>query len=273
MATTSNMTTIKAALAYAHDELHNKRALSEADFDEKGLSTQAHEQWVAYVEELREVVCEYNKVAQGKDSTDKAIQTALGKVWSAWRAVLKEGTEGDFNANFFVRKADATMIANFAGLKAMDTARGKQFTNYGKADFRRNIETVIGIRMAGNAVLSDDDRDLVEAYEGAVKTIKRTTDALEGTTDKKGNPIPGLKTLETIAENNIKREEGFCDKYKVSKEEREDRLASLKKKLKDAQDAVKEAEKSKKAAEKTKEEKEEAYNAVIALLQSVGDFK
>lgn len=273
MANTSNLATIKAVIAYAHDELHNKRALKEADFNEVGLSGQAFEQWEAYVEDLRKDVCEYNRVAQAQDSTDKAIQTALGRVWSSWRAVLKEGTEGDFNSNFFVRKADATMIANFAGLKAMDTARGKQFTNHGKADFRRNVETVIGIRMAGNALLSDDDRDLIEAYEGALKAIKRNTDALEGTKDKKGNPIPGLRALAVIAENNVKKEEGFCDKYNVSAEEREDRLSSFKARLKDAQDAVKDAEKALKTAEKTKEDKEEDYNSVIALLKSVGDFK
>lgn len=271
--TTSNLVSIKVAIAYAHDELHNKKALSEKDFTEKGLSTMAFQQWEAYVEELRLVVAEYNKLAQDKDASDKAIQTALGKVWSNWRAVVKEGTEDQFNSNFFIRKADATMIANFAGLYAMDTAVGRQFTTKGKADFRKAVETVIGIRMAGNAVLSDEQRDLIESYEKAVKAIKNYTEALEGKKDKKGTPIIGLRTLVTLAEKDYKKEETFLKKYKASEEETKERLQDLQTKIDNAKADVAEAEKKLKEAEKTKEEKEADYTKAIALLKSVGDFK
>lgn len=270
---TSNLVSIKAAIAYAHDELHNRKALGKQDFEERGLSEQAFTQWCDYVEELRVVVAEYNKLAQDKDATEKAIQTAQGKIWSAWRAVLKEGTESDYNKNFFVRKADATMIANFCGLHAMDTAIGRQFTTKGKTDFRKAVETVIGIRMAGNALLDDEKRDLIAAYEGAVKTIQKNQDALEDSKDKKGKVVAGLRTLASIAEKRVTEEEKFLAELGVKKEVIDKRLETLKYAAEEAKAAVADAQKAIAEAEKTKAEKEKDYNKVIALLKSVGDFQ
>lgn len=271
---TSNLVTIKEAIAWAHDEMHNKRALSKKDFEERGLTEQAYDTWVEFNDELLEAASEYNRLAQSsKKVTEKEIQTAIGKVWSAWRNVIKEGTESKFNKNFFIRSADATMIANFCALKAMDTARGQQFTNQKSADFRRKVEIVIGIRMTGNAMLDDDKRDTILAYEGALKTIKNNTDALEDTKDKNGTIIPGLRTLVAIAENNLKKEKAFCEKYKCSDEEVAERTKPLEMRITDAKEAVKDAEKAIADAEKTKASKEKEYNKVIALLKSVGDYK
>ena len=271
---TSNLVSIKSAIAWAHDDMHNKRALSAKDFEDQGLTEQAHTTWVEYNDELLEAASTYNKLAQSnKKVAEKDLQVALGKVWAAWRQVIKEGTEKDFNKNFFIRPSDATMMANVCALKTMDTAKGQQFTNQKSADFRRKVEIVIGIRMAGNAMLDDDKRDLILAYEGAVKTIKNYTDALEDGEDNKGNKTPGLKTLVIIAENALKKEKAFCEKYKASEEEIAERTAPLVKKVNEANDAVKEANKKIAEATKTKEAKEKDYNKVIALLKSVGDYK
>ena len=36
---TSNLVSIKAAIAYAHDELHNRKALGKQDFEERGFQS------------------------------------------------------------------------------------------------------------------------------------------------------------------------------------------------------------------------------------------
>ena len=165
------------------------------------------------------------------------------------------------------------MIANFCGLHAMDTAVGRQFTTKGKTDFRKAVETVIGIRMAGNALLDDEKRDLIAAYEGAVKTIQKNQDALEDSKDKKGKVVAGLRTLASIAEKRVAEEEKFLAELGVKKEVIDKRLETLKYAAEEAKAAVADAQKAIAEAEKTKAEKEKDYNKVIALLKSVGDFQ
>lgn len=270
---TSNLTSIKAVIAYAHDDLHNKKALTQENFSDKGLSAQQFEQWVAYVEQLRETCVVYNKLAEKKSSSAKEIQAAEGQVWSAWRAVLKEGTEDEYNKNFFVRKTDATKIANWASLTTIDTAVGRQFANKGKADFRKSIETLIGIRMTGNGVLDDDKRDVITAYESAVKTIQRNKEALEDSKDKSGKPVAGLISLATLAEKNLAEEKAFLEELGVAEDKIAKRLERFEKAVADANAAVADANKEIAKAEKTKAEKEAEYNKTIALLNSVGDYQ
>lgn len=287
--TTSNLVSIKEAIAWAHDEMHNRRALGKDDFAELGLTENAYNNWVAYVTELRKAVVDYNTVAQAEDAVKafkslgiktksepdekKALATVEGAVWSAWRAVLKAGTEKDFNKNFFVRKADITMIAGFCGLGKVNTARGPQLGTKALTDFRKNIEMCIGVRMTGNGLLSDEKKDLIVAYEGAIRAIQTNTDALNDSKDSKGKTVLGLVNSLEKEQNDLDNLNAMLDEMGATEEQRNKFTAAQQAKVDALSDSVDKAKKAIADAEKVRDEKKEEYDKTIALLNSVGDFK
>lgn len=268
----SNLMSLHDLIAYAHDELMNRRALSESDFSDKGLPKQEFDQWTAYVEELRQQVIEYNTVAQSRVATDKAIENAKGHVWVAWRDVLKKGAEEEYCKNFFVRENDVHLMSEWAGLTAVSTVRGKVWGNASKTNFRRNVETAIGIRMAGNAMLSDDDRDLITAYEGAQKTVKSMTDALNDRVEN-GKTINGLYTALRGAEKGLEEMQNLVATLNIDDKSKEKLLEKSKFAVTMAKDKVTDAEKKLKNAQDTISEKQKDYDKLIGTLKSVGDNK
>lgn len=289
MATTSNLVSIKSVIAYAHDELKNRRALSVKDFEENGLTAQAHSQWTAYVDELKEAVDNYNDVTQAKDivkafkavrpdvkgniTEKKAIDTIEGAVISTWRSVLKEGTENEFNKNFFLRDSDIAMLAGFCGLGTTNTAKGPQFSHKSSADFRKRIEMCIGIRMTGNGMLSDTTRDLIVAYESAVKTIDTNKAALADSKDNDGRTVTGLESSLKLRTIELEEQAKMLDELGIDADKKTVILKGLQAKVDELTTKVSEAKEKIEEAQKVVDNNKESYEKAIALLKSVGDYQ
>lgn len=270
--TTSNIKSIKKALIYAHDEMMNRHALNKEDFEKLDLADSTLNSWIEYVEELRETTKEYLRLSEDKDATEEQIIGALGKVAAGWRRVCKEGAESDFHKNFFVRKTDAYTIAEWCGRTATITARGRVWAPKGKADFRKHVETLIGIRMAGNAILTDEQRDYITDYEGAIRMIKNKEDALADTVTR-GKTTYGLRSVAKFKAKDLEEHEAFFDKYKITGQEREDELKVYRDALATAKKAVADAEADIKKYEKIRDTNKEGYDKTIALLKSIGADK
>lgn len=265
----SNLPAIKDAIVYAYDTLHNSRALSKQDFEDVGLTEQALTQWKEYVEGLRKAANAYVDLAADKNASDQKINAALGAAWAEWRRVLKQGTEEDFNKTMFVRKADVPVfIAGMCGSKLQKTARAKVLAHATAADFRRSIETLIGIRMAGNAILTEEQRDTISAYESAKHTVKTKTEALEGYERNKVH-IQGLNEKLTALKAVLTEKEALADKYNYSKEDREKETGKLSSDVKAVEKEIDAANESIKKANKTIASKEEDYKKVIALIKPI----
>ena len=264
----SNLATIKSAIVKAREE-HNRHALNKKDFEDQGLTEQAFEQWCEYIKELRTVAVEYVNLTEQIDATDRQIETARRKVWAAWQDVLKQGTDKDFDPHFFIRKEDATKIGHWASFTTIDTAVGRMATNNSLTEFRKRVEILIGIRMAGNEMLDDDKRDLIAAYEGAVRSITNCNNLLDGY--KRGDQqvvglrkrLDGAKAIERKRLEQVK-------KYGMTEEEAEDFLADIRETIKDLDKQVKDTEKTLKEAIKTRDEKQDDYNNVKAKLRVIG---
>lgn len=268
--TTSNLATIKAAIVYAHDEMNNTRALGKKDFEKLGLPEQELTLWSSYVEDLRKAVVEYNKLTQDpdKEPSEKEEKTAAGKITAIWRLVLKQGTEDAFHKGFFLRRGDDTTIAKTCGLYFQSTARGRVAATRNATDFRKMIETLIGIRLAGNAMLDDATRDLIVGYESAEHTIKSRTKMLDGDNKTKGlrDTVKGQKAELAIQQDSLKQ-------LGVEEEKIDAFTKALKKAIEDNEKAIKEAEKAKSDAQKVIDENKDAYDKAIALLKSIGDYQ
>lgn len=287
MATTSNLVSIKDAIAWAHDDMMNKRALNVKDFEDLGLTKQAHEQWVAYVSELKEAVDTYNDITQAKDTlkafkaakieTEKEVkdkQTAIdivtGRVWSTWRSVVKEGSENEFNKRFFIYETDLPMIIGFCGLGTINTKKGKQFDHKQEADFRKMVETCIGIRMAGNGMLSDATRDVVLAYESAVKKIDTNKALLADSKDKDGRTIAGLESNLKLTTIKLDEQTKMLDELGIDAEKKATILKSLQTEVDTLTTKVKDAKKAITDNEEIRDKNQKAYDKAIALLKSAG---
>lgn len=271
--TTFELVTVKKALAWAHDE-GNKHVLSRKEFEELGLSDQAYDQWEAFTDDLRVAAAEYNRLAQSATSTKEDLAKAEDAVWKAWRSVLAEGTEQKFNKNFFMRPYDAHTIGNWAALKAVPTAHGRVWGTQAKADFRRNIETMIGIRMAGNAMLTDDQHNLITSYEKAVASIQRNQEALEDSVQN-GKRKPGLKSALESAKNRLNSMESLVGSLgdSITKDAADKILESAKSAVIEADTAVKTAEKAIKEAETKRDNLKDEYDKAIAKIKMLGDNK
>lgn len=268
----SNLNSIRDALRYAHNDLHNRKALGKDDFEKLGMTEQAFKQWEAYVDELRDTAVKFVNLTEDIEATNQQITSAREAVWREWRAVLKVGTEDEFSAGFFIRKEDASRIGHWASFTTIDTAVGRVATNNNRAEFRKRIEILIGIRMAANGMLNDDQREVIASYEGAVKTIDRQNKLLDGYGDGKDH-VNGLReTLESQQAIEKKRIEQ-AKKYNMSEDDAADFLAGIKKSIKDTSDAIESAEKTLKLATQTRDQKKAEYDDLIAKLKTVGDRK
>lgn len=287
MATTSNLASIKDVIIYAHDELHNKRALSVKDFEDAGSTQQAHTQWTEWVKELKAAVDTYNDVTQAQDTLkafkaakietqkpvdtkEKAIEIVTGKVLSAWRSILKVGTEEKFDKRFFIYDTDLAMVAGFCGLHTTDTAVGRQFSHKAEADFRKQVEMCIGIRLAGNGMLSDATRDLIVAYESAVKKIDANKAALNDSKDNSGKTVAGYESSLKLAIIELEEMTKMYDEVGISAEQKVFLLKNTQAKVDDLTKKVKDAKEAIEDAEKIKNKNEKAYDKAIALLKSAG---
>ena len=268
--TTSNLATIKNAIIYAHDTLHNSRAIGKAEIEACNISEQAISQWSAYVEELREASNAYLDIAHDPDADAHAIQVAEGRVWSEWRRLLKKGTEQEFDSRFFIRKNDLVHICGLCGEKFMSTAKGKNLAHATKADFRKNIETLIGIRLTGNGMLSDENRDTIATFERATKTVKTCKDTLNGYKDASGKKVAGLKDQLKAARATLKEHEALAETLELDEEKRELFLGVYKDRVDTLDQAVTDTSKKLKEAEKTVTDTQEAYDKVMLTLRIAG---
>ena len=268
--TTFNLSTIKDVLTWAHDDMHNTRAISKGDFDEHGATSQDFDQWTEYVRRLREAVKKYNAIAQDMGKTDRQISKALGDVWAEWRNVLKAGTEEAFDKNFFVRKNDAHLLAEWAGLHAQATAKGRVWTTYGETDFRKRVETAIGIRMAGNAMLGDDDSTILATYDKAVASKENTTLRLDGDGKENKGLRAEVKAL-TAAYEKMQAKVAEWVAAGMPDDAAAEILGGYKAKLDEAKKSKEQAETTLNNAEKTIKENQEKYDKIIALINTVGD--
>lgn len=138
----------------------------------------------------------------------------------------------------------------------------------GLEKFRGIIETRIALRIAGNAVLKDEDREVLDSYDKAVKAIASAEQVLFGY--KQG------KTVVPSIDSQIKDAQDTLDKivealtFAGQDEEAINELTGRQKQLvSDLQEAKKNAEKKLARWTKVKEANAASYEAIQAKLDSI----
>ena len=266
---------MRDAIIFAHNYPQcNKKAITEAMALENGATTERFNQWVYWVENLRETVVAYCELKQVKGADPKELAAARGRIFAAWRTILKVGEENVFHPNMFLIPEDIESLVGY-NETFMATYKGTQFANTSKVIFRKYVESLLGCRIAGNAVLKDADRDTLAEYYGAERAIDKANKALNGT-DK--NTKDGVVThvkgiIENIADltTRISDGEAMLKGFGVSDEDiaQNSMLGALRANLRELEASKVSAEKSRKEAEETKAKHAERVTEIESMLNSL----
>lgn len=246
----------------------NKSAINADMCNKLGIPEQDFQQWKDYVQRLQDVTKDYLQKSHDIDATDKQLEAARGKIFAAWKDVLKNGTAEEYSPKFFIRKEDVTHIAGLCGEKFIGTAIGTRMANHTANDFRKNIERLVGVRMVLGGYLDDETADIILGYEGAVRTIKSKTAEIDG--DEK-TKTEGLKSTIAKLEKKLGEQTTILANFNVSEDARAAILGGIKKALQDARDALKTAEEKLAEAKTKRDNLEVKYNDTIAKLHRIDD--
>lgn len=252
----------------------NKKAITESDAIENGATSERFNQWVYWVESLRETVVTYCELKQIKGTDPKELASAKGRIFAAWRTILKVGEENVFHKNMFVIPEDIESLVGY-NETFMATYKGTQFANTTKITFRKYVESLLGCRIAGNAVLKDADRDVLAAYYGAERTIEKANKALNGSdkTSKDGVTTHTKGIIENIADLTVRIDDGVKMLKGFGMEDdaiaENPLIATLRASLRELEAEKVSAEKSRKDAEDVKSANETRVTEIEAMLNSL----
>ena len=271
----NEMATTKALSPYATNAMRpaiiarsldgKKRAITPQMAEQAGVSKDTLDQWKYNVSVLYEAATDYHE-ALGTDNEAAAEQAC----WDAWRKILMAGEKVALAPKMFVRKKDVENIRVYAtALKEQHVAGVGFVGSYTGIDqFRGKIETRLALRIAGNAILKDDDREIIEDFQKASRRVTAAGNILNGYTDGKTEvPSIGAKIADaeqaldeltaTLKAAKVKNIEKYVGRQKAQ-------IANLKAEKKAAEDRLKRwSEVVEKLADK--------YEQLIESLDSIED--
>lgn len=244
------------------------RAITKDDAAKCGISEERWNQWGVWVSDLREACTHYAELQADRNTPEngKLMKSAEGKVWQQWRSILKVGEENLFHKNMFLRRSDVEKLTTFAGnIKYVFVpGKGKVPAVTGKNDFRKLVETFLACRIAGNALLSDTQRDVIKGYTGACASEKKYTELLNGTAEE-----TGLRDVLTAKENALNEVIKALEQAKVKEELMDQIVAPAKLARDNAKKDVDDAEKNLKSAQDKQAELKQQYDEIVALLDAI----
>lgn len=272
---------IHPALVEAHNT-NNTKAIDLELCKELGIAEESLIAWEGKCESFRTTVRAFVDTFFNEDISDDDRKKLEDAIFPEWKRMLQTGEEDLKKKTLRVDPYDIYLIFKF-GTTKVSTNHGTQFSIAHKKTFRKGMETVIGLKMAMNAVLSDEDRDLIKDYENAVALKNKKTLFLEGNDKQKGAKdqltasqaqldtlLADISTLELAAksiETNsdaakylIMALESKSEKAKVLQAE----VTDLKKKIGNAQDCL---DKSNKLIENKQNDYEKVMSKIEKLSQ------
>ena len=270
---------MRAALVEAHNA-NNTKAIDLELCKELGIAEESLTTWEGKCESFRTTVRAFVDTFFNEDVSDEDRKKLEDAIFPEWKRMLQTGEEDLKKRILRVDPYDVYLIFKF-GTTKVATNHGTQFSIAHKKTFRKGMETIIGLKMAMNAVLSDEERDLIRDYENSVALRDKKIVFLEGNDKQKGAKdqltasqaqldtlLADISTLELAAksvETNsdaarylVMALDGKVEKAKVLQAE----VTDLKKKIGNANDAL---DKAMKLIDKH----QEAYDKAMAKIEKL----
>lgn len=240
-----------------------RRAINLDQVEDAGLTKSTFDEWCYNVDSLYEAALDYSK-SIGTESENEDRE----ELWKRWRTIIRVGEEDPFHKNMFVREKDVENLRVLAAESDEIFIDGIGFVPSvkGKLAFRSKIEIRLACRIAGNATLNDEERQILLDYRKAERTIKQCEDLLNGYIKGK-DVIPGLETQITGVEKEL--EEKTAELSKLGVKDVAKYTRRLTGEVKTLREQKISAEKRLKKANAQKAELQEKYDSIINRLDSI----
>lgn len=262
--------TMAKAIAAMHAQ-NNPKAITKDFAAGCGIPENHFKSWELWVKRLYEIAHPWGAKYNDKNIPDAELEKIEGDVFPIWRQLVRVGDseEGGYR-NVFIRKMDAAKICDFS-VKNGKSKNGSIDVTTGLKTFRREIECLLGKRMAQNSALTEDEYETMTKYEKAVKTIETTQNRLFGY-ERDGKDHKGLKDTLADAEAEVIKMRTFALSYPGTTEANVDANPLMSEYLKNVEtikSQIKQAEATIKKAEETKKKLAKSYAEIIAKIKPI----
>lgn len=240
-----------------------KRAVRKSDAEESGVRPEEFEEWKKNVGDLYEAACDFYE-ALGTDGESKA-EAYCNEVWAR---ILKAGEENVLIPKMYIRPSDAHNMRVWACEIETKTVRGIGTVGVytGLDKFRGIVETRIALRIAGNAILKDDDRDVIDTYVKACKAVESANKTLNGYTEGK-TTVSSIDAQIVDAQNVLDQ---VVEALTAAGVEDVERLTGRQKAaVTELKDVKAKAEKKLKKWAKVKDDLQDKYDKIVDKLDSI----
>ena len=182
-----NINAMRPVIVAAHGaEYCNSKAITKEMVVGAGVDNSYFVKWQADVNALRETVCEYVKLKHDTSAKDEDVYAARERIFPKWKTILEAGENTKEAKELHVTPYDVDSLVGYAE-QFMATSRGTMITYTTKQIFRKYVEALLGCRIAQNAVMSDSDRDTLQAYYSAQRRIQNCIDTASDLKTQKEN--------------------------------------------------------------------------------------
>lgn len=163
--------TMYPAIVAAHNA-NNTRAITEKNCEDLGIGKDHLDQFIKECNELRKAVVAYvvAKHDHKMEFKDKEKTALRNKIFPLWKTMLESGEVSCFAKELHVSSFDIDSLVGY-GEMFVGSASGTQIAATTEQVFRKNVESLLGCRVAKNSVLSDADRDVLKIFSSATRTI------------------------------------------------------------------------------------------------------
>ena len=164
-----NINFMRSALV-ASRENGNRKVISAKLCEELNIEPTWFTCYVNLVNKLYDACTSYIRVKHDQSTTDELRNEAREKLFPIWKELLACGEKDQFSKSLRVSPADIDSIIGYAekfvlSANNLDFVDGfvapKVIATETKSKFRRDVETLLGIRIAQVEVLTDRERDLL----------------------------------------------------------------------------------------------------------------
>lgn len=171
-----NINAMRPVIVTAHGaDYCNSKAITKEMVIGAGVDNAYFVKWQSDVNALRDTVCEYVKIKHDVNAKDEDVYAARERIFPKWKAILETGEADKTSKELHVTPYDVDSLVGYAE-QFMSTSRGTMITYTTKQIFRKYVEALLGCRIAQNEVLSDDDRDTLQVYYSAQRSIQKCID-------------------------------------------------------------------------------------------------
>jgi len=154
----------------------NKNALSLKSFKEAGISEVIFNTYKKDIEKLYNSAVEYVTYKHSKEVDSKKLNTLSSKIFTYYKIVIDYTKAED--ETIFVCNKDVEDIVSFTS-KFMNDEDGLKNNAINSVNmFRKNIEIMLGIKLANKEVLTEEEARIIRAKRNLTKKVNTLQDKI-----------------------------------------------------------------------------------------------